>query len=101
MSDPTTVEELKERWAKECAEWQAIRDELMYPGLTAFDVTAEQRRRMKARGEISVLDGMFARRFIHRAVDPECECHHTMSRHQPDGTCRDCGCAFFETRRPS
>lgn len=48
----------EERWAKECAEWETIRVELLErlergerDGVTAFDVTHEQHRRMLERGE--------------------------------------------------
>jgi hypothetical protein len=51
-----TEKEFRERWAKEFAEWQAIGDEMILAGKqpSAFDVTQEQRRRMKERGDISV-----------------------------------------------
>ena len=38
-------------------------------GVTAYDVTAEQRRRQTQRGEVSVMDGVFARRLINRGVE--------------------------------
>jgi hypothetical protein len=73
MGDPTTIEEFKQRWSAEYADWCAIRDEMIDSreageGVTAFEVTSEQRRRMKERGEVSVLDGVFARRMINRNV---------------------------------
>ena len=46
-----TREEFFARWGKECDEWQSIAHESV-PGVTsAYDVTQEQRRRMRARGE--------------------------------------------------
>jgi hypothetical protein len=75
MSDPETIEEFQTRWAAEFAEWSAIRDVMAYEherGMreapSAHDVTQEQRRRMIDRGEVSVLDGVFARRFINRGL---------------------------------
>lgn len=44
----------EERWASECAEWQAIADAMISgrrTPVTAFEVSQEQRRRMRARGE--------------------------------------------------
>lgn len=43
----------KLRWERECHEWQAIKDELLGARMdvTAHDVSAEQLRRMRARGE--------------------------------------------------
>lgn len=46
--------EVLKLWAAECAEWQAIRDEMLDArpgGVTAFQVSLEQRRRMLARGQ--------------------------------------------------
>lgn len=71
MHDVETLEEFKERWGKEFEEWSAIRDEMMAKAkgpVTAAEVSDEQRRRMKERGETSVLDGVFARRLINRKV---------------------------------
>lgn len=46
-----TMDEFQARWAKECAEWQLIAHGSK-PGITsAYDVTQEQRRRMRERGE--------------------------------------------------
>lgn len=46
-----SVDEFQARWAKECAEWQRIAHDSK-PGITsAYDVTQEQRRRMRERGE--------------------------------------------------
>lgn len=58
------IEEFKARWAVEYAEWQAIQTELCTEGraVTAFDVTAEQERRMRERGEVSVLSGDIAKK---------------------------------------
>ena len=43
----------KLRWESECAEWQAIKDELLATrsSVTAHDVSAEQLRRMRERRE--------------------------------------------------
>lgn len=51
-------DEALERWAVESREWQAIRDELLERGQTpsALDVTDEQRRRMKLRGQVPMLE---------------------------------------------
>lgn len=70
MSDPETIEEFTRRWAVEHTEWTLIRDEMIAGGAqpSAYDVTAEQRRRMTERGEVSVLDGVFARRLINRKL---------------------------------
>lgn len=78
---PETVEAFEALWKAECEEWQAIRKEItrgrdnghgdrMPRITTAARVTEVQRRRMRARGEISVLDSVFARRLITRAVSP-------------------------------
>ncbi len=59
-TDPTAGElptAIAARWKREYEEWQKIRDELAQAAaargerVTAYDVTEEQRRRMKARGE--------------------------------------------------
>ena len=46
---------MMERWAKQDAEWRAIRDEMIAArpddGVTAYQVSLEQRKRMLARGE--------------------------------------------------
>jgi hypothetical protein len=73
---PETIEEFTALWAKECAEWQAIRDRWVEEGSdrggrrepTASDVTAVQRRRMAERGELPVMDSIFGRRLVTRAV---------------------------------
>lgn len=49
-----TAFDWKSRWERECQEWQAIKDELLREhgaNLTAYDVSQEQQRRMRARGE--------------------------------------------------
>jgi hypothetical protein len=57
MSDAFTPEEQQflEAWQRECAEWLAIRDELVGARagkiVTAHQVTVEQRKRQLARGE--------------------------------------------------
>jgi hypothetical protein len=40
-------------WAAECAEWEAIKGELLEErdSITAYDVSIEQRKRMWARGQ--------------------------------------------------
>jgi hypothetical protein len=55
-ADP--VDAALERWDNEGREWLSIRDELLERGArpSAFDVTEEQRRRMKARGALPVLE---------------------------------------------
>jgi hypothetical protein len=42
-----------ERWARECAEWHEIREELIAKrgDVTAWQVSLEQRKRMLARGD--------------------------------------------------
>lgn len=76
---PETLEEFKALWTKECEEWQAIRKSLTrgrdnghgdrMPRVVSADrVTREQHRRMRARGEISVLESLFARRFVTRQL---------------------------------
>lgn len=68
---PETIEEFQTLWAAECAEWQALRDELLAAGEepSAHDVTEVQRGMMRARGELPVMDSIFARRLVTRAVD--------------------------------
>ena len=77
---PETLEEFHALWRQECEEWNAIRKNLtrgrdnghgdrMPRIVTADRVTREQRRRMQARGETSVLDSLFARRFLTLALD--------------------------------
>ena len=48
-----------ERWATQDAEWRTIRDELVTTargrGVTAYQVSLEQRKRMLARGERPVM----------------------------------------------
>lgn len=49
-----TEKEFLERWAAECDEWQRIRDELAIrtpEGVTAYQVTLEQRKRALASGK--------------------------------------------------
>lgn len=51
--DDFATKQAWERWEKESVEWNKIKDELIASGKTpsAWDVTDEQRQRMKARGE--------------------------------------------------
>lgn len=65
--EPRNEAEFMARWAVECAEWDAIGRELLEQRATvvvAFDISEEQRRRMAARGERSVIDTAFARKYV-------------------------------------
>lgn len=86
-TEPETLEQFHALWKQECEEWNAIRKNLtrgrdnghgdrMPRIVTGERVTREQRRRMQARGERSVLESVFARRFITRALD-KLEREHT------------------------
>jgi hypothetical protein len=55
-----SLEDFEREWAFEYAEWLAIASGLPTETI-CFDVTEEQRRRMRERGEVSVLDTAFAR----------------------------------------
>lgn len=57
------LEDFKDRWTKECVEWGEIRDAMIArePEVSAYHVTAEQARRMRERGETSVLLGPVAK----------------------------------------
>lgn len=57
------IEDFKGKWASEYAEWERIRDEVIAKDgeCTAYHVTAEQARRMRERGETSVLLGPVAK----------------------------------------
>ena len=79
-TEPETLEEFHTLWQRECEEWNSVRKSLtrgrdnghgdrMPRVVTAERVTREWRRRIRARGEVSVLDSLFARRFITRALD--------------------------------
>ena len=64
--DVSSLEEFQHEYSAEFAEWQSINDELQKDFgpmaiITAAQVSGEQRRRMSRRGEVSVLDGLFAR----------------------------------------
>jgi hypothetical protein len=56
-------EDFKAKWALEYSEWERIRDEVIAKDGdgSAYDVTAEQARRMRERGETSVLLGPVAK----------------------------------------
>lgn len=60
--DNTDSEIFMEAWARECNEWRAILTELATRGgpVTAHEVTTEHDRRLKLRGESSVLDSELA-----------------------------------------
>lgn len=58
-----SFEAFEREWSLECAEWQALAVTLG-PDASAFDVSQEHRRRMAARGDVSVLDTAFARRHL-------------------------------------
>lgn len=68
---PETIEEFEALWTAECEEWIAIRDRWIEEGRepSAYDVTAEQRRRMHEREELPVMDSVFARRLLTRTLD--------------------------------
>lgn len=83
-----TETEALEEWKKECREWQEIKDELITnagpEGVSAFDVSDEQRRRATARGQIVPSDNPLVRavlgldppsrlaRYVSTCVPPRC-----------------------------
>lgn len=71
--DVKDEETFRKRWQLENHEWlmisqesvQAATDEEASP-MSAAEVSEEQRRRMRTRGQTSVLDGLFARHLLNR-----------------------------------
>ncbi len=85
-TEPATEAEFLARWKLEAAEWKAIA-ESMTDAVSAFDVTREQRRRMTARGETSVLDSAWARAHIGTRFGPAREpavAHVVLPKEPPD-----------------
>ena len=73
-SDVHDEETFRKRWQVEDSEWSMIAQEKINRAadgeddvaMSAAEVSEEQRKRMRVRGQTSVLDGVFARRIINR-----------------------------------
>jgi|SRR5271155_806363 len=71
--DVKDEETFRQRWQLENHEWHLISQESVHAAtneegdpMSAAEVSEEQRRRMRTRGQTSVLDGLFARRLLNR-----------------------------------
>lgn len=79
-TEPETLEAFHALWKEECAEWEAIRKSLtrgrdnghgdrMPRVVSAERVTRRLRQRLADRGEVPLLDSLFARRLVTRTLN--------------------------------